>query len=313
VSATAIIDALERDGWSEVERMIGAREPETVHLDFKRIEGGVSTPLCDDDLGHVAKAVSAFANVEGGVLLLGVNAKGKGKEPDRADGVVHIEKVDAAAAQLERFAPTLTDPPVPGLRVRPIEDPNRPKAGVIAIYAPQSDGGPHQAARGDGKARYFMRTAANSEPMPHSILAGMFGRAPPPSLVLSARLNFERQIVLSVENRGRGLAENIMLRFTISTLDNGQVFSAQNTGPFWREWQPSVQVLGDYLHILTHDLVVHAADASPAWIFGENRFEEGFKINARVDARGMAPVLVKATVGRISIAEPVTILGAQPP
>jgi hypothetical protein len=293
VSAKAIIEVLERDGWAEVERMIREHEPESVHLDFKRIGGGVSTPLSEDDLGHVAKAVSAFANVEGGVLLLGVNAKGRGKEPDRADGVVHIGNLDGAAAQLDRLAATLTDPPVAGLRVRPIEDPNRAGFGVIAVYAPQSDGGPHQAARGDGEARYFMRTATNSQPAPHSILAGMFGRRPPPKLCLAVRVSFDRHIVLYVVNEGRGIAENVMLRLSILTADNSQILDTSPTpGPFWRKWQGNVLALDPYPLVMTHEQVIHGDDSSPAYHFSRHGYEEGIKLRVRIDARGMQPVFI---------------------
>lgn len=293
MSAQGIIERLQVDGWAEIQRMVDEREPESVHLDFKLIEGGMSTPLSDADLGNIAKGVSAFANVEGGVLVLGVRAKGGGKQPDRADGIALLDNADAAKQQLERFLTTLTDPPVPGLRVLALPDPVQAPKGVLAVYAPQSEGGPHQAARGDGKARYFIRTSTNSEPAPHSILSGLFARRPSPKLGLSVRMSFDRQIVLYVFNEGRGLAENIMLRLSLLTTGNAQILSASpTTGPFWRRWEGNVLAMDHYPLILTHEQVIHSDDSSPAYHFSQQGYEHGVKLRARIDARGMRPVFV---------------------
>jgi len=49
--------------------------------------------------------------------------------------------------------------------------------GFVATYIPRSHLAPHQCLR---PPQYYMRAGSNFEPVPHGVLAGMFGRAPQP-------------------------------------------------------------------------------------------------------------------------------------
>ncbi|MCE7895080.1 MAG: ATP-binding protein, partial [Sorangiineae bacterium PRO1] len=158
MSAKAIIERLEKDKWVEVERWVTDTEPEGVHLDFKR-RSATGDKFDDKELATVAKAMSAFANVEGGVLAFGVSTRPSAAGSDRVDKLITFPDFEKIANQVDRRIAGLTDPPVAGARVLPFEDPKNRGHGIVVVYVPDSESGPHQAAFGEGAARYFIRTS----------------------------------------------------------------------------------------------------------------------------------------------------------
>src|SRR6185437_6689278 len=76
-------------GLDYIEQLIGTME--TGVLDFKRLARDAA-PMLDDDKQHLSKALSAFANASGGVLVWGVEAKG-GNGSDKADVVVGFHPI----------------------------------------------------------------------------------------------------------------------------------------------------------------------------------------------------------------------------
>jgi hypothetical protein len=52
-------------------------------------------------------------------------------------------------------------------------------AGFVATYVAKSYLAPHQCTK---PPQYFMRSGSNFEPVPHAVLAGMFGRPPQPNV-----------------------------------------------------------------------------------------------------------------------------------
>jgi hypothetical protein len=300
--AQQIIERLQADGWVEVARMVADEEPESLHLDFKCLEGLPGAPLSDKDLARVAKAASAFANVEGGVLILGIKTKEKGKgEPDRADSLAFVPNVQAAAGQLDRRVAALTDPPVPGLRVIPIQDPAHATRGILALYVPPSDGGPHQAGFGDVGSRYYIRTSTNSTPAPHSILVGMFGRHPQPSLRLGLSLSPAGEGSLFLINTGRGVADDVLVRASLHAGGTGTNLFAVNV-THGHGWEPRVG-RPMYIRALNLSLTTfskgphYPADASRILTFGNNVHPtDPVKVSARIDSRHAMPVFVEATI-----------------
>lgn len=212
MSGRVLFEELSREGWAGVEALVTERLEESVHLDFK---SPPTNPQHIDDL--VGKALSGFANVEGGLLVIGIRTShAKRKEPDRADAIVPVKDVDAVARRLDQRIASLTEPPVAAVQVKTIPDPSHPSRGVLLIYTPASDGGPHR----DGTERYMMRTGTNTEPMPHALLAARFGRSPPPKLRLHVWLGTKPQVLFLV-NEGRGPAQDILLRVSIGGAKKG--------------------------------------------------------------------------------------------
>jgi Putative DNA-binding domain len=214
MSARAIYDEIIAGNWDGVQAWLANEQEESLFLDFKRRRPGAPQKLELADKTVLSTALSGFANVEGGVVVLGVDAR---KAPNGHDKVIAIDPIDNVASFADVLIPELkklTDPSIPGLDVRTIREPGH-ECGVVVIYVPQSDGRPHRAAGADKETndRYFMRTAKCTVNMPHSILAAMFGRRPQPKLrllvqVLRPEGNTEVQLVCWLRNDGRGPAMN---------------------------------------------------------------------------------------------------------
>jgi hypothetical protein len=223
-AARELFERLQRDdAWTIVEAWKADAEQETHHLEFKRKTSANAAVIDADDKDTIAKAVSGFANVGGGLLVIGVDAGGgnsKGQAFDRVRRLEPIADVEEFGAPLERTLRAFTDPPVAGLELAIVPTTTDATRGIVAILVPPSDGGPHRAVAASGQVndRYYMRTAAGQQTMPHSLLAAMFARTAPPRLELQVRFtNPQRQssdVELRLFNTGRGTARRpvVMLR-----------------------------------------------------------------------------------------------------
>jgi hypothetical protein len=215
MSAKAVFDEIVVAEWDAVLDWKAKQQEESLHLDFKRRARGAGTALDAADKNCISKALSGFANVEGGVLVLGVEAKGSDKNaPDRVSEITPVENVARFANLVDRNLKNFTNPPIAGLTVKTIMEPGHER-GVAIIYVPMSDGGPHRTALGDSETneRYYMRTGTNTVIMPHPQLAAMFGRRPQPKLRLVVKalpISEEpaphRQLLCWLRNDGRGPA-----------------------------------------------------------------------------------------------------------
>jgi hypothetical protein len=218
MSGRIIFDRLKAEGWKLIEEWHANREEETQHLEFKRKETHGNPEPEAKDKAHVAKAASGFANVEDGVVVLGLDTDSKKGGADRVSNIVHITDVRRFGGRIERLLPTLTDPAIANLDVHAVEDPSRPGAGVLAIYVPESYGGPHRVANAttDVNDKYFMRTATQTVVMPHGLLGDRFIRAARPELELQFRFYDATNggIELRLRNVGRGSAVRPAIHLT---------------------------------------------------------------------------------------------------
>jgi hypothetical protein len=232
MSAAAVFAEILAAGWIGVSDWPKQNKEETLHLEFKR-QAELSSPYNDQDRGNLAKAISGFANVEGGVVVFGVHATDMGKKSDIVQSIHSFVDVASVFVKIERDLPNLTDPPVAGLNIKKIVNPANPESGIIIIFVPASDGGPHRVTKGknDVLDRYYMRTVSSTVNMPHSILSALFGRRPPPVLKLSCTLIWSKPyntVVIHVHNQGRGHAGALALR-----VDRGDATAGRHDGLSW--------------------------------------------------------------------------------
>lgn len=223
--------------WSDVQALVDRKEEESLHLDFKQKKSASQVDLEIDDRKNLAKALSGFANTEGGVLVFGIETAKEQGAPDHAATVRPITNVKQFKARLESHISNLVDPPV-SADVRIIEDGTG--HGVVLVFIPQSDGGPHRSmGPADVKDRYFMRLSDRTEPMPHTFLAAMFGRRPPPQLYLTAVLQLSPLIAraeLWIGNDGRGYAD----RPAVALIQNPDRNNPdEDPGFWWHLFQPN--------------------------------------------------------------------------
>lgn len=219
MSAASIFKNIMEAKWAGVLAWKEEKAEESLHLEFKSKDREKPAELTDEDKGELAQAMSAFANSEGGVVVLGVHAIHQGKNfPDQVKSIVPLADVLSFKGAIQKIAHQLTDPPVPGILVEHIECPEKPTDGIVVIYVPQSDVGPHRAAKGPSRIadRYYMRSTLSSIPMHHTLLAEQFGRRPMPRLYLAVKCSISRTMFsaeVRIGNSGRGHAERPAVGF----------------------------------------------------------------------------------------------------
>ena len=198
---TAPGNAAER--WARIEKLKADAEEESLWLDFKEVAPG-AVPANEAFIREkLARALSGFANTEGGVLLYGVRTKGAAKgSPDRAQEIVEIDNVGAFRAGLEKLASVLVDPVVGNVVVEEIVNAMTPSCGVVAVFVPASNGGPHRVVRAgtDANDRYYMRTTTEFVVLPHTLLADRFGRTASPRLELRIQFTDAQTLELRLRN-----------------------------------------------------------------------------------------------------------------
>lgn len=175
-------------------------------LDFKLLakpEFGV------DDQRHLAKAVSGFANAEGGVIVWGVDAR-RDPSDEYIDQVVATPGIANARqifARLNELSSTASAPGLQGLDHRIIEG-DGAHPSFVATFAPEGESGPYMAMLDQARHRYYRRIGSAFMPMDHSMVADMFGRRARPTL----KVDFEPlssgnlTLLAIVTNVGRGIA-----------------------------------------------------------------------------------------------------------
>ncbi|MFK3648017.1 helix-turn-helix domain-containing protein [Lysobacter enzymogenes] len=175
--ARELFERLEIDGLAALERLLAEEEPESLFLDYKRsatLEGDPG--LHRNDRENLSKALSGFANSEGGLLIWGVDAR---REAGGQREVTNKVPVPQAAAFRTLVEGALSGESIPALsnaRVLHILEGAGP-AGYVAVLIPQSLIGPIRATRTD---KYHLRSGSSFGIVPHGVLAGMFGRSPQP-------------------------------------------------------------------------------------------------------------------------------------
>ena len=232
-------------------------EQENRHLDFKLL---AKPDFGGDDQRHLAKAVSGFANAEGGVIVWGVDARRDPKD-DYIDQVVATPGVvdpRPILSKLNGLSSEATSPGLPGLDHRIIQGANG-EPSFVATFVPEGESGPYMAMLGEARHRYYRRIGSAFSPMDHSMVADMFGRRPRGVL----RAGFEQigqpaQTILRVHlrNTGRG---PIVAPYVLLARKNIDDFDVPDGAPYGMvRTQRSDDPLSDAGFVGGRDVVIHA-------------------------------------------------------
>lgn len=136
--------------WTDLKALVETKATETVRLEFKR---SLSNPNGDPDgwyhgrdVGRAAKEaigaeVVALANAYGGTLILGIDEDRQ--KPPTAIGLIHQPRLHELAEKVERYMDSKIDPPIEGLGVQAVEDPDQPDSGALIVRVPGSLAAPH--------------------------------------------------------------------------------------------------------------------------------------------------------------------------
>ena len=131
--------------------------PEGSQIDYKENLSGDGK---NEAYKEFLKDITAFANANGGMLLLGI------KEPSEdipaENQIVGIDDGDDLAKDLERLAATSTDPRIPGLLFKPVQI--KENKYIIAVFIPPSLIRPHMVIFKKHRC-FYIRHSESSVPM----------------------------------------------------------------------------------------------------------------------------------------------------
>ncbi len=195
---------------ANLDQFVQDQREEDLHLEFKQKADSRHGNLDDPDRRAFSKAVSGFANADGGILLFGVETKKSQDSPDRVCALRPITNADRFQAKLLDSILNTTQPPVDGVRIEVISV--KPGEGYVKCLIPASDMVPHRAMLADRE--YWRRTSNGFRRMEHYELAEVFGRRLRPVLRLKVELRPRpdqdpyEEVHFYFLNEGRGLARH---------------------------------------------------------------------------------------------------------
>ncbi len=224
--AKEIYDSLNLE--EDLQRFISG-QVENLYVDFK-IKRDLSTHFVDDDLQKVlCKAISGFANADGGVIIIGIDAP-QGESPSfRVIGphVMFEQEVNSYISRATSFV-------VQSVLVKSVTSPSY-NGGVILVYVPKSDQAPHCSMK---DKKYYQRIGDSFIQMEHYQIADLFGRRHHPLIfpygLLRGDINTRGKIELALGLKNDGRAIGRFLYLKINTISGFTVnrFGISGNGHF---------------------------------------------------------------------------------
>ncbi len=195
---------------ADVNRLLSS-QVENLYVDFK-IKRNLTNSEVDDDLQKVlSKAVSGFANADGGVLVLGVDAP-NGPSP----AIKPIGPYRLFEQEVNSYISRATIFPVQGVQIKAVDTPAQ-NGGVVIAYVPKSDLAPHCSMK---DKKYYLRIGDSFVPMEHYQIADSFGRRHFPHIIPFGRLKGDIntkgkiEVTLCLKNEGRAIGRFLYFKIT---------------------------------------------------------------------------------------------------
>ena len=191
---------------ADLRTLVSDRVGENIYLEFKTKEDRSNGELGDGDARQFSRALSGFANSDGGVLIWGIETN----KNDQAWKRKPISKVYDFQGRLKKSLLNAVQPFVDGVQVDVIGESGTQDSGYVKCLIPRSDKAPHRAMLAGRE--YYRRSTEGFYRLEHFDLEDMFGRRPHPSLVPSIEIkprpgdDPHEDVTLAVRNEGRGIA-----------------------------------------------------------------------------------------------------------
>ena len=151
------------------------RTQESVTLDFKEARGAATGTLANDDRKTFGKALSAFANSAGGLLVFGVEARKGDDNVDCAQAAKPITNIERFKSEATTASGQLLQPRHDGIAVEAIPSQRQTGAGYLLVYVERSERRPHRSEAA-GQKQYFKRAGDSSFEMEHYDIEDAFRR-----------------------------------------------------------------------------------------------------------------------------------------
>ena len=221
------------DPFAYISAFVNSSPPtyETEWLDFKG--GGASSEKGAHKIW--SESLSAFANTEGGVLLWGLDCRRDDSGVDQVVGRSLVEEPEAFVSKLRSMLSQMNSPPVAGVRIDAVPDPDNRNRGFVVCYIPESGNKPHRAELAG--RNYYLRIGDSSVVPPVSLLRSLFFPGSKTSFTLKARksrstggLRFE------LFNTGTVSAEDVMVTVRFGgRRENERLALTLRPGHYWKD------------------------------------------------------------------------------
>jgi|ERR1051326_8518270 hypothetical protein len=163
------------EGEAAIRQLIVDHQQENIGLDFKMKADSTHGRLTKEDKAVLAKALSAFSNSAGGLIIYGVNARANEEGIDCATAPAPISQIELFASEVTRATGELLMPRNDGIRVEAIASATANGSGYLIISVERSERRPHRS-EASGDKRYYKRSGSNSYIMEHFDVEDMFKR-----------------------------------------------------------------------------------------------------------------------------------------
>jgi hypothetical protein len=150
-----------------VREWVQQAQVEDLYLDFTRKDAPGTGALAANDKRGYAKALSGFANSDGGLLVWGVVAEKDTADPESADAAKDLEPIQPLAVFLSELNSILyysTKPPVSGVENIAVPESTTTDSGYVVTYIPAGTNPPYRAEN-DNNNNYYKRAGSSFYPM----------------------------------------------------------------------------------------------------------------------------------------------------
>ena len=229
-----LVEVFDNITTSEIDRYIKEMQEENLTLEFQT----VNYPAIGEgnfDLEMLARAMSGFANSQGGIVVWGVFVKKDDNGNGSATRKHPIKDLNGFMEFLNEATETVVSPAISGVKHRMIEEASN--VGFAATYVPSSLNAPHMD---NFKKVYFKRNGAIFYKCEHFDVTDMLSRNQIPNLELivygatpTESTGNSYTIIFGLSNTGITIAKFPMLRIKINLPYKYSQFGlggAMNTG-----------------------------------------------------------------------------------
>ncbi len=240
-------------------RMIG-QSLENTWFDCKQKHDATNGRLDKDDKNNFAKALSGFANMSGGVLIFGLNAR-KISGIDMIQSLAPIKGLRVFESELREAESRIVERPIPGLEYSKIYTDESNDTGIIIIYIPE---GPSSPYRSLVDRHFYARAGDSFIPLNLSQIESLVQKNRKPDLELSISIVGNSSIRIGtdnifsinfqIENIGKTIAKNVLLELK---LERGIHLLLQVAKVHIQDYDEKINSTGDYIYAWRYEKVIH--------------------------------------------------------
>ena len=142
-------------------------QAEDLYIDFKTKDDPSKGSVGVNDRRNLGKALSGFANSEGGLLVWGIDARKDPEHPDSPDvarDLQPIADIEAFHSELNSLIRLATKPTVPNVMNYLVYDDRAKHTGYVVTHVPPGTHPPYQAGF-DNNNHFYKRSGSSFYPM----------------------------------------------------------------------------------------------------------------------------------------------------